>query len=162
MKQQKAFEIIESLIAGTDPITGDDLPPGSVLQHADVMRALLASKAAMVSQLARDKRRAQLPAKVGKAWTEKEESKLTELFNSGEPWRSIAARLGRTQRAIAARLQILKLITPEQGAAFSPFAVVGKKKEGEEDGSGILVPPDGQQSEVPPASREQPVSGEGH
>ena len=76
MTQTKARQILQSLIQGVDPVTKEELPHETVLQHADVLRALLAGLAAIEQTTARAQRRAQLPDNVGQAWTTDEESRL--------------------------------------------------------------------------------------
>jgi hypothetical protein len=55
-------------------------------------------------------RRSQLPSNVGRSWSRDEQNSIIEAFQSGEPVKSIAARQGRTVRAIEARLQGLGLL----------------------------------------------------
>lgn len=113
-KERKARQILQALIDGVDPTTGEELPPGTILHEADVLRALLAGAAALDQVAAREQRRAQLPDNVGQTWSKEEEETLVGEFNSGEPLPAIAARHGRTLRAIEARLEKLGAITPEQ------------------------------------------------
>jgi hypothetical protein len=42
MKESRARQILQALVQGVDPLTGEELPTGTILQHADVLRALLA------------------------------------------------------------------------------------------------------------------------
>ena len=42
MKEQRALQVLQALVHGIDPMSGDELPPGTILQEADVLRALLA------------------------------------------------------------------------------------------------------------------------
>ena len=121
MKEQRAREILQALVQGVDPLTGEELPPGSILQHADVLRALLAGLSAMEQMAARAQRRAQLPDNVGRAWTQDEEATLVAAFKSGNSVTDIATRHGRTLRAIEARLEKLGLITPEQRTTNPTF-----------------------------------------
>jgi hypothetical protein len=121
MKETKARRILQALVQGIDPITGEELAPGTVLQHADVLRALLAGVGALESMAARAHRRAQLPDNVGRTWTPDEEDTLASEFKGGESVTDIAAKHGRTLRAIEARLERLGLITPEQRATQSSF-----------------------------------------
>jgi len=121
MKEQRAREILQALVQGVDPLTGEELPPGSILQHADVLRALLAGLAAMEQTAARAQRRAQLPDNVGRAWTPDEEATLVAAYKSGNSVADIATRHGRTLRAIEARLEKLGLITPEQRTTNPSF-----------------------------------------
>jgi hypothetical protein len=121
MKQERARNILQALVQGVDPLTGDELPPGTILQQADVLRALLAGVAALEQTAARAQRRAQLPDNVGRAWTEDEEQTLIAAFKSRDPLPEIAARHGRTLRAIEARLERLGLLTPEQRSTNNSF-----------------------------------------
>ena len=54
MRDQRARQILHSLVNGADPFTGGDLAPGTVLQHADVMRAMLAGCSALDDRTARE------------------------------------------------------------------------------------------------------------
>jgi hypothetical protein len=121
MKEQRARQILQALIQGVDPMTGEDLASGTVLQHADVLRALLAGVSALEQMAARAQRRAQLPDNVGRAWTSEEEGTLVAAFQSGDALADIAARHGRTVRAIEARLERLGLLTPEQRSTHNSF-----------------------------------------
>ncbi|MBX5462370.1 MAG: hypothetical protein IRZ28_14925 [Steroidobacteraceae bacterium] len=121
MQAQRAQQILQSLVQGTDPFTGQELPPGTVLQQADVLRALLAGAAALEQLAARAARRAQLPRNIGRAWTEEEQSALLDAFHSGEPLTDIAQRHGRTLRGIEARLEKLGLLRSEQRTTRDRF-----------------------------------------
>jgi hypothetical protein len=114
MKEQQARKILMALVHGLDPLTGDELPATAVLQNADVLRALLAGAMALQQMAARTQRRAQLPGKVGHAWTPEEEQRLLAAFKSGEAPADIATRHARTLRAIEARLERLGLLSGEE------------------------------------------------
>ncbi|MGH8295573.1 MAG: hypothetical protein ACRETZ_08765 [Steroidobacteraceae bacterium] len=124
MTQTRARQILQSLIQGLDPVTGEELPHETVLQHADVLRALLAGLSALEQTAARTQRRAQLPDNVGQAWTTQEESRLIAAFKSGDSPVVIARQHGRTLRAIEARLEKLGLITAEQRTTRGGFTGV--------------------------------------
>lgn len=121
MKETKARQILQALIQGVDPTTGEELPPGTVVQNADVLRALLAGKAALEAVAARAARRAQLPGNVGRNWDKDEESALVAEFQAGMSVTDIATKHGRTVRAIEARLVRLKLLKPDQRVTQSNF-----------------------------------------
>ena len=121
MQEQRARKILQSLVQGVDPRTGEELAPGSVLQQAEVLRALLAGVAALDQVGARAHRRAQLPEKVGSPWTADEESSLVTAFQAGDPLPDIASRHGRTLRAIEARLERLGLLSAEQRVTNNSF-----------------------------------------
>lgn len=122
-KSQKARNILQALVQGIDPLTGEELPPGTVIQQADVLRALLAGVAALEQSLARDQRRSQLPGNVGRNWNEDEQEQLKEEFSKQKlPIPDIAAKHGRTVRAIEARLERLGLLRPDQRTTNNSFA----------------------------------------
>ncbi len=121
MKEQRARHILQALVQGIDPLTGEELAPGTVLQQADVLRALLAGVAALEQTAARAQRRAQLPGNVGRSWNASEEATLVAAFKSGDALPEIATRHGRTLRAIEARLERLGLLTPEQRSTNNSF-----------------------------------------
>lgn len=127
MQQIRAREILQSLIQGIDPITGKELPHETVLQHADVLRALLAGLSALEQTSARAQRRAQLPDNVGQAWTTEEESRLSAAFKKGDSAITIARQHGRTLRAIEARLEKLGLITAEERTTRGGFTGVSEE-----------------------------------
>jgi hypothetical protein len=121
MKERRARQILLALVQGIDPRTGVELPASEVLQQAEVLRALLAGAAALEHMAARAQRRANLPGKVGHAWTAEEEAELAAAFKSGETAASIASRHRRTLRAIEARLEQLGLLLNEHRATRNRF-----------------------------------------
>lgn len=114
MTDQEARQILQALANGVDPFTRDDLAAETVLQHVDVVRAMLAGCSALAERAARPGRRRQQPGSIGKAWTPEEQDRLVQAFRSGEGLEQVAARHGRTVRAIESRLEILAEITSEQ------------------------------------------------
>jgi hypothetical protein len=121
MQEQRARKILQALVQGVDPTTGADLEAGTVLQRADVLRALLAGVAALEQISARAQRRAQLPENVGLPWSDDEERTLVSEFQSGDSLSDIAAKHGRTLRAIEARLERLGLLTADQRTTNNSF-----------------------------------------
>ena len=121
MQEQRARKILQALVQGVDPTTGAELEAGTVLQRADVLRALLAGVAALEQNSARAHRRAQLPENVGLPWSDDEERTLVSEFQSGDSLSDIAAKHGRTLRAIEARLERLGLITADQRTTNNSF-----------------------------------------
>ena len=121
MQEQRARKILQALVQGVDPTTGAELEAGTVLQRADVLRALLAGVAALEQISARAQRRAQLPENVGLPWSDDEERTLVSEFQSGDSLSDIAAKHGRTLRAIEARLERLGLITADQRTTNNSF-----------------------------------------
>jgi len=121
MQERRAREILQSLIQGLDPFTGEELPAGTVFQHADVLRALLAGVAALEQDAARASRRAQLPRNIGRTWSAEEHAELIDAFHAGQSAAEIAAKHGRTVRAIEARLEKLGLITAAERTTTDRF-----------------------------------------
>ncbi|HEU4626061.1 MAG TPA: hypothetical protein VFS52_14935 [Steroidobacteraceae bacterium] len=121
MQEQRARQILQALVQGVDPFNGEDLPAGTVLQHADVLRALLAGVAALEQNAVRASRRAQLPRNIGRTWSAQEQADLIDAFQSGEALTDIATRHGRTLRAIEARLEKLGLLSAEQRTTRDRF-----------------------------------------
>jgi hypothetical protein len=109
-----ARQILQTLVQGFDPSSGAELPAGTPLQQADVIRALLAGITALEAQAVRTRRRAQLPENVGRPWSPGEEQRLVASFHSGEPLPAIAAQHRRTVAALEVRLERLGLLAPEQ------------------------------------------------
>ena len=122
MQHTEARTILMSLIEGRNPDSGERLPEECVVHRSDVIRALLLGMGAIDATNARAKRRAQLPKNVGRDWTTKEEEQLGSEFAAKEPVSAIAARHGRTLRAIEARLQMMGLITAEQRTTRGGFS----------------------------------------
>lgn len=128
----KAKQVLDALIHGVDPDTGEELPSDAVSNRPDVLRALLTADVALDTVQARAQRRAQLPPSVGKTWDPKEEIQLTKEFEKGTPIPDIAARHGRTVRAIEARLVKLGLVPEDLRTATYSFAgTAAAKGDGE-------------------------------
>lgn len=121
MRQQKACLILQALIQGVDPFSGEELEAATVLQRADVLRAMLAGVAALEESASRSARRAQLPANVGRSWTQQEDLELIRESQAGTAIEAIADAHARTFRAIEARLEKLGLITSAQRVTRNSF-----------------------------------------
>lgn len=113
-KDIRAAQILKALIEGMDPRTGEALSGESVLQQAEVLRALLAAVAALERSAARAQRRSLLPDNVGRSWTGEEENKLIAAFKAGELPPVLARKHRRTLRAVEARLERLGLLSADQ------------------------------------------------
>ncbi len=121
-----ARQILQALVQGFDPVSGAELPAGTVVQHAEVIRALLAGIAALEADASRTRRRAQLPENVGRPWSAAEEERLSVAFRAGEPLAAIAARHRRTVAAIEARLERLRLLAPEERTTRNRYITRGE------------------------------------
>ena len=121
MQRPDAAAILKALIQGRDPDSPEPLPDGSVVHRADVLRALLAAVAALEQIDTRARRRAALPGNAGHAWTRDEDARLAEAFKAGESPKTLAAKHGRTLRAIEARLQRMGLLAAEDRETTGGF-----------------------------------------
>jgi len=117
-----AMHVLQTLISGHDPISGEPLPYDSVLNRADVLRALLAGLSAIQETQTRAERRALLPAGVGRSWTDEEQAQLIAEFKADEPVEDIAAKHERTVRAIEARLERVGLLKAEDRTTAGGFS----------------------------------------
>lgn len=125
---QKARVVLQSLVHGLNPMTGDDLPKGDIVNNIEVNRAMSTAVIALDQMMARLIRRDALPEKVGKGWTEDEEQRLRDSFNRREPLPDIAAKHGRTLRAIEARLERLGFLAADQRVTDNSFFTSPSKK----------------------------------
>lgn len=114
MNTPQAKAILESLVQGVDPETGERLPQNTFLDKPNVIRALLGGVAALGLAAIRDARKAAAPSNIGKVWSEAEKQQLIDEFQSGKAIADISKDHGRTIRAIESRLETMGLITAEQ------------------------------------------------
>jgi len=129
----KSRAVIDALIQGTDPETGAELPANSIANRIQVNRALLVAVSAMEQVHARNLRRALLPEKVGRTWSDDEERQLREEFANSEPIPLIAEKHRRTIRAIEARLERMALLRADQRTTSDSFLGPPVKKEPQRD-----------------------------
>jgi hypothetical protein len=128
---QKAETIFRALVQGIDPQGGGELTRDTIINRIDVNRAMHTALCALEQIQARLLRRAQLPPSVGKTWTEDEVQQLRNEFTGSEPIPEIAARHGRTVRAIESRLERLGLLRPDQRVTTDSFVGTAPPKESE-------------------------------
>jgi len=103
MPHSQTHRILTALIAGRDPRSQQQLPSGSILHAPNVLRALLLAVSALEASAARARRQAALPPNAGREWTAAEEVQLRDELAGQEPLKVIAARHGRSVRAIELR-----------------------------------------------------------
>ena len=104
MSPLEAKKIIDALANGIDPETGEILPSQSTFNNPQVIRALFVAATALDRAAKREVRDNSLPGNAGRSWSETEDKELLAIFDTGTPVKEIAAKHGRTQGAIAARL----------------------------------------------------------
>lgn len=107
MEPNQALEILRALAAGSDPATGEVLPPDSVCQQPDVVRALAAAVTALQQAANAARKNQKLPSATGKPWTPDEDQALIAAFESGSTPKQLAAAHDRTNGAVRSRLMKL-------------------------------------------------------
>jgi len=114
MSHSQNHRILTTLIGGRDPRSQQRLPSGSILHAPNVLRALLLAVSALEASTARTRRRAALPRNVGREWTAAEDAQLRAEVCGREPLKAIAARHGRSVRAIELRLRKVGIGDPRE------------------------------------------------
>lgn len=104
MDETKALTIVSALAEGINPHTGEEFPPDSPYQTADIVRALLVAGRVLEAR-AKARSRTRLPSNAGKRWTPEEDQKLLTQFDAGGSVADLAQALGRTPVGIQARLE---------------------------------------------------------
>jgi hypothetical protein len=104
MDAAQALAVVRSLANGVDPESGEVFPVESPYQRPQVVRALYEAASALERIERFERRKAQMPAKTGEAWSEDEDRKLLAAFDSGRALQELAAAHERTMGAVRARL----------------------------------------------------------
>jgi len=127
---QKARAVLQALVHGLHPVTGDELPREAIVNDIDVNRAMAMAVMAIDQMTIKLSRREALPDKVGNAWTSEEEQQLKDEFNRNESVPDMAITHGRTLRAIEARLERLGLLRADQRITRGGFSSPATKEGG--------------------------------
>ncbi len=98
----RAKELLSALADGIDPFTGELLPQNHVCNQPEMIRAFHE-----VLNVIPSPKKKILPRNAGKPWTNIEEEKLLEEFDSGMTISAIAKEHGRSNGAIESRLSDL-------------------------------------------------------
>ena len=113
MDIERAKELLSALADGVDPITGEVLDRDNVCNRPEIIRAL------HMALYELDKAAKKAPKKrhenAGKPWTEEDEDRLCEMFDSGASRRELCEYFKRTEGAIDARLVRLGKISERKG-----------------------------------------------
>jgi hypothetical protein len=104
MDSTQALVVVRSLANGVDPESGEIFPPESAYQRPQIVRALYEAATALERVERFERRKAQMPAKTGEAWSEDEDRKLLAAFDAGRALQELAAAHERTMGAVRARL----------------------------------------------------------
>ena len=109
MNTLQAQDILQLLLNGIDPATGEIFPDDHVCNEADVIRAfhhaiVALGKENTQSQLKDKENRNPLTANAGKLWTSEDDGTLIEMYEKGTSITEIATYHKRTKGAIRSRL----------------------------------------------------------
>ena len=117
MKAERAIEILEMLMEGVDPYTGEVLPQAFIFEQADVIMALCRAVQSLKREIAAQEsseRRKQGITKNGalnasRTWTKDDDQRLTEMVKSKVPLEEMCIILHRRARGIQKRCSLLGL-----------------------------------------------------
>lgn len=124
MRQSEAIQILQRLVDGFDPHTGEEIPINNPVRHLKTVRALRLALKAMggvditspVQGLAEENTasstvhsvapagRKVLPARAGEPWKKHEDEELAAQYDNGMAIEEMAVKHGRTSGAIRSRL----------------------------------------------------------
>ena len=107
MKTLEALEVIEVLADGVNPFTGEVFAEDSPYQNPKVIRALHKAIELLRKTAQKEKRRRNLPERVGIPWDDGESELLVKRFNAGMDISRIAKEHKRTTGAIRSQLSKL-------------------------------------------------------
>ncbi len=113
MDTGEARRILRYLADGTDPETGETFPMESPYQKPRVIRSLFVAVEALDRQR-RSKKQNSGQSNAGNPWTNDEEERLINAFDSGMAVEDLARIHSRTSAAITARLQKLGRLEESQ------------------------------------------------
>lgn len=116
MELERAKKLLEILADGIDPTTGEILPSNDSVNNPEIIRALHVAIKTLDRQIWFNNRKKgseshSHASNSGKPWTAEDDDKLCQMFDSGATKKDIRSALKRTDRAIAARLVSLKIIS---------------------------------------------------
>lgn len=118
MNTEEAIRILENLHDGIDPVTGEVLSEGNVLEQAPVMRAIYMAIVALRQGTFCDNPLEDLWINIDgglnktRSWTDAEDKLLVELYRNGMTIEQLADKLIRKQRGIKDRLSALDVLNP--------------------------------------------------
>ena len=104
MNEMQALNIVRALADGVDPESGEVYPPQSPYQKPDTVRALFVAARALERAGEWEQRRKRLPVNAGKPWSQEDDARLAEGFDSGKSTLELAREHQRTLASVRARL----------------------------------------------------------
>ena len=145
MDNERAIEVLEMLLDGIHPVTGEILSENGIHTEPDVIMALYKSVEALYSEtggkIKAGSRQGQYTKRgklnAGRPWTEEDDQKLRQLFKNQVPVERMCVILQRRPRGINNRLMCLGLMqrtTDRYGNQIKPgLERVGTQWMPEED-----------------------------
>ncbi|RUL70199.1 hypothetical protein [Dyella choica] len=103
MNPSEARQILETLVNGVDPATGEVLAEQTPFNRLVVVRALFQAIRAL-EQREKPARTRPQPGNAGKPWSKEEDKSLLEAYDAGAPIKHLAEEHARTKGAIQSRL----------------------------------------------------------
>lgn len=107
MELERARALLAELADGVDPLTGECLPPDSVCNRPEIIRALHC-----VLQHTAGGRKRPSPPNAGKPWTEADDSALLQMYDAGSDVGELKTHFQRSRTAIIRRLEHLGRVQP--------------------------------------------------
>jgi len=105
--------ILQALVDGNDPMTGEALEPGSPCLNPKVRAALRNAVLALEKKEEREQRLAAAGGgRTGEPWNAEEDRELREAWDRDEKVAALAEKHGRSPGAIRSRLKKLGLMAP--------------------------------------------------
>lgn len=123
MTVEAATTILQNMIDGIDPVTGEVLPHDHLCNYPEVMRALHVAILSMSSEKGKIKDSSaqnHIKLNAGRPWTNQELDELEQLYLSGMPITSICEQLQRRERGLKKQLMYLGLIQSEAKPSSNP------------------------------------------
>ncbi len=155
MNAKDAYTLLETLMDGVNPITGELLPKDHVCQEPAVLRALHRALVALqecepqtqitlseIEQVAQKSERKKPVGRerAGEAWSREEEAQLWDLWKNGATKNEIAKLLQRSSWAIHRRLERLGLLEErneeDESSPLPPWTLTDVKRLNELHASG--------------------------
>lgn len=129
MTAAEAREILQAMLDGADPVTGEILPQEHICNYPEVMRALqmaISSMADVRHASAKVRKNGRLNA--GRVWTVGDISELELLFSAGAAMDEMCRQLQRRERGVKKQLAALGLIENSEKPAKA--AIPGLERAG--------------------------------
>jgi hypothetical protein len=117
MDDTNAAEILKSLAAGIDPVSGEPIAGLEALRSTATLRALFLAVDALESRVRQGRRQSALPRNAGKPWSAEEDERLLAGFDAGQKMGELVASHERTRAGIEARLVKHGRLKQEQAPA---------------------------------------------